>query len=79
MNAPAGLLRLTEGLKGRSLTFFFCDKDGIWFFHRNSQQKLVFMLSKLKGMVSMLVLPFIKLSFLVIRGTDIIDLNASQI
>lgn len=46
----------------------------------NSQQKRFFMLSQLKGMAFMLVVSFIKLSLLVIRGfgTDIVDLNSTN-
>lgn len=85
MEAPAGLLRPRGGLNGRRPTLwqFFCDKDGIWFFcayRSNSQQKLFFMLSQLKGMAFILVFSFIKLSLLVIRGfgTDIVDLNSTN-
>lgn len=85
MEAPAGLLRPRGGLNGRRPTLwqFFCDKDGIWFFcayRSNSQQKLFFMLSQLKGMAFMLVFSFVKLSLLVIRGfgTDIVDLNSTN-
>lgn len=82
MEAPAGLLRLREGLNGRQPTAwqFFCDKDGIWFFRAYSKQKLFFMLSQLKGMAFILVFFFIKLSLLVIRGfgTDIVDLNSTN-
>lgn len=83
MEAPAGLLRLTEGLNGRKPTLwqFFCHKDGIWFFRayrNNIQQKLFFMLSQLKWMAFRLAFFFNKLSLLVIRrfGTDIVDLNS---